>query len=265
MKSLMIYFALFIAFIVFPLKASERVTHHIVFGLRVTGIASPGYSGSGFPESTRAIPRHRDDDWISSLYYANNTLPDTTLNIKPRATMYYNVYASWADVLGIGLSLITPGKSKEGRFSQNQYGTSSRGYGTSLRYYEMARSSVSCGLYASLGTPLIKIFKTCCLVVKVRPYLDGVYQLLDSNIRTQSGWDRYDADKKWRKHKVGKIKQHYLNGGLEFDFRDIEDLVGLNILIGYGKTFITHEEIIDYDGPDERTAPMIGGGIKINF
>ena len=267
----MVLSVLLFAFIAFPLKASGQTTRHITIGYKITGINSSGYSVSGFPASTRAIPRHPDDTWIKDLFYANNVLADTSFNIGSQEIRYSVVYVSLYDIFSVGFSLVNQLEINKAvdppyRFDQNQFGNHIRGYGNSLRYYEMAVGhGVHFGLYASLGSPIIKIYKNQEMLIGFRPFIEGVYQLRGSKTQVTSGWDRFDEDEAWQTKTVGEVRQHYLNLGLEFHLMNIDRSVGIYLSTGYAQSFVIREGSILYDGPSKRADFMIGVGIKYSF
>lgn len=255
MKTLLISFAVFM-FLFLETLAQTTI------GVKLTGISAPVYNTSGVPERVRAVPRHTDDIYLTGVEFANNALPDNILNVRPGQTLFTSVYMSFADILGLGFSFISPLKLSSDRFSQNQYGNSDNGYGTSLRYYKAINSGVGCGLYASIGVPTIKISDFGNGSFGFRPIIDGVYQLASSSMRMESGWDRYGGETAWQTWTVGKISQHYLNGGLEFNIKDEDEFITASLFVGYTKTFITYDSEVKFDGQTERGTFVIGGSIS---
>jgi hypothetical protein len=245
----------------------------IGIGIKIDKISGPNYSISNFPERIRDIPRHADDRWLSSYGYANNTLPDKTLNHETIADYYCNAYVSLFDVIRGGISVIIPSpEATSSRFSQNQHGTSSRGYGTSLRYYEMKSSEIGLGIYASLSSPVIKLYSDTEVSFGLRPIIvDAVYQVLPFNIKAEAGWDRYGFDEKWKTIKVGSIRKPYITYGMEISLgvggitNYNNDDLRFSFYTGYSQAFIQSSGEMNYTGKNQKDGITFSGGIQINL
>ncbi|OGU71022.1 MAG: hypothetical protein A2V93_02690 [Ignavibacteria bacterium RBG_16_34_14] len=268
------YIVLFNLSIFYSLVYSQEIG----LGIKVTGISNFDYNVSNFPLNVRAIPRHIDDDWIEGLYYSDNILSDTTLYAKSALTSFTNLFVSFSNVLRIGVSIISPSINEPTRYSQNQNGNNDRGYGASLRYYELRDPSVNIGIYTSLGIP-ITVYKHDAkykdedeIRIGFKPMIEGVYQIFDSDLQTESGWDRFGSDEIWQDHSIGRIKQHLISIALELSILsrkiNTDFSYGLILSIGYARTFVEFKNTdnINYTSTGkQREAIIIGLGLIFIF
>lgn len=265
------YFAIIIALFSIPGKSEAQI---FTLGFKLTATDSPGYSVSNFPVSVRSIPRHPDDNYLENAPYANNVLSDATLYLDPEITTYLNCYISMLDFVSAGVSFVSQQPALYdhtlNRYEQNQSGTSNLFSGSSLRYYELSRSGLGVGLYASIAPPSIPIIPSKDDVVfGFRPIIEAVYQLVPSNIYASAGWDRYNQREEWKSFPIGTIKQHYVDYGIEFTMGiPVKGLKSgtvsrLSLYIGYAQAFVEPGGPIIYKGDSSKNGIIIGFGTEI--
>ncbi|MFA6553574.1 MAG: hypothetical protein WCT27_04040 [Patescibacteria group bacterium] len=206
---------------------------------------APAITLRNFPLSIREVPLHDDDGYLSGCPDAVSPLPDTAIMYR-RPTQYFWVRVFWTpwQFCGIGpqytyMSYFQNGNGEPGgsdspeRYQQNQYGTDSRGYGTSLRYYEPRIAGSSLGLAGFVASPWLHIFripyteavsdrrKRGWLVSRLK--LGGSYDLVGAAVHVESGYDRWGYDQTWKELELGRVNKRNLSLTWEVGFSGADD------------------------------------------
>ena len=172
------------------------------YSFAVSGATPSKYHVANVPRFVRAIPLHRDDDYLSGSSFATQPVVDDSLGSFSIATYSFELTASyrWIET---GSRLGWASVSSD-RVQQNQFGTTERGSGTSLRFYEVSsKVPISFVLFGGVRLP----------IVKPRPSWGGLalslgaqYEPFGTPLHFRAGWDRFNDDKVWRYIRIGKVQ-----------------------------------------------------------
>lgn len=258
-----------------PLKAAEahRQTWWTSWEFSLGGRSNPAYD-LNVPLSVRAIPRHPDDGWLAGYPEANNPLPESMYVLPRRDVIELTVAKALNRFCSVGILYGTDmsgqGKSAVDRYQQNQYGTSDRGYGTSLRYYERSNSDMSqFGLIGYLNSPWAK-YK----VLRARVRVGGFYGLISPSIVYKNGWDRYNSDQQYSTQTVARLHQDniFVRGEIGGIIVNSDYPRGLGIVSAYVQfDQRTDRWTTDLAAPDfiirqrPSSSPAITGGFTFSF
>lgn len=156
------------------------------YSFAVSGATPSKYHVANVPRFVRAIPLHRDDDYLSGSSFATQPVVDDSLGSFSIATYSFELTASyrWIET---GSRLGWASVSSD-RVQQNQFGTTERGSGTSLRFYEVSsKVPISFVLFGGVRLP----------IVKPRPSWGGLalslgaqYEPFGTPLHFRAGWDR---------------------------------------------------------------------------
>ncbi|MFH0853665.1 MAG: hypothetical protein V1853_04655 [bacterium] len=203
-------------------KAKEKPEKHYPFEVYIGGHHSPSFSEvSGFPLKARSIPVHPKDDYLSGNPNSTKPLPDTTLSMPYPSSMDIGVFLTPIEYLGLGVVFTAHTSygggvdSEEERYQQNQYGDAGRGYGTSLRWYELSVGTWGqVSLAGYLGTPWLHIYN----IANVRMRTGGFYDLSGMRLTSRMGYDRWGSDEHWKDFTLARLHEHRVFAALELGF-----------------------------------------------
>lgn len=195
---------------------------HWNFGVHISARNSPGNQLSGFPERIRDVPIHEDDGRLIGNLFMEQPMPDTLLVLdKPTAfELQATVNPTPMLIFGAVLTLrrAEAGVNTDRRYQQNQSGSSSRSYGTSLRWYETGVKGEQIGLLAMATTP----WQNFGQYIRVRLTGGGIYDLTGMRMVARAGWDRWNRDEGWDDEVLAVLYEHRLQYGLELGLTNVQ-------------------------------------------
>lgn len=176
-----------------------------------------GFTLEHFPVSNRSVPRHADDEYLGDGEFVTGPLPDARLELDGAQAfdlaIHYDVASSFSLGLIWSLHTCTAGKVDDPvhRVQMNQGGTTARGYGTALRFYQTAMGDAKqFGLSTRLQTDWLRIRPRIWL----RLVGGGVYDVTGCRLATYNGWDRWNSDEHWKTIQFARLYEHRLYAGL---------------------------------------------------
>lgn len=209
---------LIIAIISLNLQAQSLVQPRLE--MNFYGLGDYNISVSEFPLSFRSVPLHADDGYLSGYSNATEPLPDSKLLEQKRLTGAFAFTYYPLTYIGCGVMIHTESSQKgdgwpysdtEGRFQQNQWGTSSRKYGSSLRWYEIRRNLTVYKFNLNLNSGFYRLWGPIALRGKAMVIWDPIGR----DLAGQNGWDRFGGDQEWQEVSLGRF--HENAGVLEFN------------------------------------------------
>lgn len=184
---------------------------HKVLELR-TGLRwDYGLTFNNIPESFRNVPRHPGDWWILDGPYLDSILPNSILSLGNHTDVELGMMFSPITLVAAGVMYTYTSAQYWPPIELNQYGTTSRAIGSSLRYYRITGPKQhQLGLVVEVRTPWIKASPTNWL----RLVFGRIYDTDGYPIILQSGWDRWGSLQAWKSERIFTIYAHRLYAGL---------------------------------------------------
>ncbi|MFA5052050.1 MAG: hypothetical protein WC544_03255 [Patescibacteria group bacterium] len=179
------------------------------FELTLSFRQDPLFTVSHFPLEPRSVPLHPDDGYLRYDSIANSPLRDTTLHLHRSTCIDFSGRYYPAEYFCIGTAVSLHSKDEgtinsDQRYQQNQYGDADRGYGTSLRWYQLGIKPFQVSVNAALSTPWIEPVRRFLFRIQA----GGVYDLTGFTLTTENGYDRWSSDEDWKSFSIGRLYEH---------------------------------------------------------
>jgi len=203
----------------YPAFGGKSASARQVFDLSIGFRNSQFYRVSNLPLSIRDVPVHKDDG-----FHGLEPLPDRSfafprsVSFDAEISFYLLPYISLGG--GITYNPSPPsGVNGKNRYQQNQYGNSERGYGTSLRWYNVHLMNFQFVLTGSLVSPWLRFPPGLAFRTKA----GGHYYPGGLKFFSSAGWDRWDKDQIWKSEVIARLYQQNLFLELDLAFHEFQD------------------------------------------
>lgn len=206
------------------------------------------------PLALRQVPSHPNDIWIYGSRPVMRTVPFDSINLGSDSNLVFSVAPEItvhrlrvrSGVSFTSISPITPDPYNNDSLREvNQYGRPTRGYGTSLVYWGIARkSTVKPGWISEADFEIGKG------IAFIGGYSTNRYKLV-----FESGWDRWDRLEKYRIYDLSDNTVQKVYGGLGFQPGKVEgNPVRVSVLAGKAKVISDFTDLaegmtVDYGSP----------------